>query len=270
VKLPVDGYLNGFTVAVRDAEGNAVPQEVIHHLNFIDPTNRELFLPISRRFLAVGKETGRVQMPAMLFGIPIRRGQPMVVSSMLHNPLGRDYKGVKVSVSFTYVPARRAWPLFRAYPFQMDVLFPYGDKAFDLPPGRTEVSWEARPAIPGRIMLISGHVHEHATSLTVSDATSGKVLWEGRPSMDSAGKVASMPVTYFVSQLGLRLDPSHTYRVRVVYENPTGDTLRGGGMGVVGGLFLPALNARWPGADTGDSLYVKDRQHYMRVSLPGR
>ena len=264
VRIPVNAYLTGFSVTLVDAEGKAAPNALIHHLNFIDPENRELFLPISQRMLAVGKETGAYSFPRMLFGYPIRSGQPMVVSAMLHNPNVQDYRGVTVKVAFSYAPTHRPWPLFRVYPFQLDVLFPHGDKSFDLPPGRSEKSFQAAPVIDGRIIAMSGHVHEYAEALTLSDATTGKVLWSGKPSLDSVGNVARMPVANFAGQLGLPIVAGRNYRVTVVYNNPKADTIKAGGMGVVGGVFLPSPLARWPKADPKDETYAIDRAHYLQ------
>ena len=53
-ELPVDASLYGFRVEVVDADGKVLPPGLIHHVNLIDPDNRELFLPISRRIMAAG------------------------------------------------------------------------------------------------------------------------------------------------------------------------------------------------------------------------
>jgi hypothetical protein len=120
--------------------------------------------------------------------------------------------------------------------------------------------------VDGRIIAISGHVHEYAQSLKLTDMNTGKVLWEGKPVLNPEGKVARMPVTNFAGRWGVRLLRSHKYRVSVIYDNPTADTLYAGGMGVVGGLVLPSFRAKWPKADPSDSTYGLDRSHYMRVS----
>ena len=74
-----------------------------------------------------------------------------------------------------------------------------------------------------------------------------------------------MPVgkLYSLKGLGMPITPSHRYRVRVIYENPTGQRIRDGGMGVVGGLFMPDRKATWPATDPNDSLYQKDLRHFI-------
>ena len=65
-------------------------------------------------------------------------------------------------------------------------------------------------------------------------------------------------------KLGVKIEPDHTYRVTVSYDNPTDRVIPDGGMGVVGGLFLPAGDVEWPAADPTDELYRLDLMHYRR------
>lgn len=88
--------------------------------------------------------------------------------------------------------------------------------------------------------------------------------WRGVPSHDDAGKVTGVTVQVFDEDSAIVLDPSHTYRVVARYRNPTRDTLYAGGMGVLGGVFLPDEGAEWPSADPSDHLYALDRLHYLR------
>lgn len=263
VRFPFDASLHGFGYDLVNARGDTLPREVLHHVNFIDPARRELFLPISQRIAAAGKETGEQVLPALLFGYPVREGQRMVVSAMLHNPTGEPQEGVVLRFRFDYVPGARPWPFLEVYPFQLDVAFPAGDKSFDLPPGRSRRSYEARPAVPGRIVAIGGHLHERAVELRFEDVTAGKVIWRAAPIVGADGTVTGVPVGHLWKTFGVEITPEHTYRATVVYDNPTGDTIRRGGMGVVGGLFRPAVD-EWPAADTTDPLYRLDRAHYLR------
>lgn len=264
VRFPISGYLYGFSYEVVDGEGRQLPVEVLHHLNLINPDHRELFLPISQRMLAVGKETGSQSMPRFLLGYPVPEATSMVVAAMLHNPTGKSHSGVEVRVRLKYVKAGRPWPLFNVYPFQLDVAFPAGDKSFDLPPGKSEWSYEASPGLEGRIMAIGGHVHENAESIKLVDLTENEVIWEGFPIEDEAGNLVGVTLGRLYRTFGAKIHPDHVYRVMVTYNNPTADTLVAGGMGVVGGVFMPSGAGMWPRADTVDPLYALDRRHYMR------
>jgi hypothetical protein len=265
VTVPKDIAVYGFDFDVIDAEGKPVSRQVVHHLNLIDPDHRELFLPISQRIGAVGGETGGQEMPGLaryLFGVQLKAGQRVVVSLMMHNPTGKDVRGATVRYHWKYLSGRGPWPLFALQPFQLDVAFPAGDKSFDLPPGESSKSYEGKPSVPGRLLAVGGHLHEMATSLKLEDATANKVIWEGKPYTDEDGNVNRLAVGYLYKTLGVKVNPTHSYRVTVSYINPTADTIKAGGMGVVAGVFLPG--DPMASNDPNDPLYQLDRKHYMR------
>lgn len=263
VAFPYDAYLYGFRYEFVDANGTPLPNALMHHLNVIDPYHRDLFLPISYRIAAVGPETGPMALPKFLFGQPVREGQRVVISAMLHNPTEQAYEDVTLKFYFDYVPAGRPWPLFGVYTFQMDVAFPAGDKDFDLPPGVSSRSWAGSPALEGRIIAVGGHVHQHAVHLVLEDETTGDTLWVGAPILDDSGGLAGVTVGHMYRKLGLKVYPTHRYRATVTYDNPTGQTIPDGGMGLIGGLFVPAVT-EWPAADASNPLYALDRRHYLR------
>ncbi len=267
VTMPVGGALHGFRVDIVDSAGNQLPSSLLHHLNFIDPFHRELFLPISRRMVAAGKETGGQDLPWLLFGLPIHEGQQLVINAMLHNPTGTSYRQVRTRLVLSYTPQSRPWPFWDVFPWQLDVLFPVGDKSFDLPPGKSVRSYEAKPAVAGKIVAVGGHVHEYATRISLVNATTGAVLWEATPEVDSAGTIKSVPVgrLYRWNRIGAPITPDQTYRVSVEYDNPTGAVIPEGGMGVIGGIFAPEDAGQWPAAERSDTLYVKDMGHYLRL-----
>ncbi|MGH7753970.1 MAG: hypothetical protein ACREN5_14270 [Gemmatimonadales bacterium] len=267
VALPVGGAIYGFRTELIDKTGRRLPPQLIHHFNVLDPSHRELFLPIAQRIAAGGKETGVIRMPRLLFGSPFTRGSTVVASAMLHNPTAESYRGVRVRLVLYYTPENRPWPLFRAFPWQLDVGFPVGDKSFDLPPGRSARAYEGSPAVAGDIVVIGGHLHEYGVSIELSDATTGEQIWRAQPVRDQNGDVVAMPIgkLYGLSHIGARIVPEHRYRVRVVYDNPTGKVLPEGGMGVVAGLFVPDGDVPWPTVNPNDSLYQEDLRHFLRL-----
>ncbi|HEX4627886.1 MAG TPA: hypothetical protein VH137_03770 [Gemmatimonadales bacterium] len=268
LEIPASGSIYGFRVAVIDSTGAVLPDELIHHFNLIDPDHRELFLPISRRLLAAGHETGAIRLPWLLFGLPLERGRHVVASAMVENLTPTSYRQARVRLVMNFTPGGRPWPLFQASPWQMDVAFPVGDKSFTLPVGPSTRSYEGSPAVPGKIVGLGGHMHDYGRLIEFADATTGAVIYSAAPKADAAGHIESVPISllYGWTRLGVHIVPAHRYRITVSYDNPTGLPIPDGGMGVIGGLFVPDRGVRWPAADPGDSLYQEDYRHYMRLT----
>lgn len=264
-ELPVDGYIYGFDYELLDESGETVPRELLHHFNVLDPTRREIFLPIARRVFAAGKETGPYKMPKTLLGIAFSAGDSLILSTMLHNPTTTAYEGVRLRLTINYVKRGLPWPLGRAVPFQMDTRFPTGDKSFDLPPGQTSASWEGRPITEGRILALGGHLHEFADRIYLQDVESGDTLWTGNPEYDESGNLQKITRGEFYGTIGILLKDGHSYRVTAEYDNPTADTIPDGGMGVVAGIFVPSDPDYGFHSDAADSLYQIDMTHFLRL-----
>lgn len=262
VEIPFDAWAYAFRYELVDGAGNPVPAAVLHHLNVIDPNQRDLFLPISYRVAAMGSETGRLGLPRLLFGHPLRGGQRLVVSAMLHNPTGTAYDDVTIRFVFEYVKTGRPWPLFPVYTFQMDVMFPAGDKDFDLPPGRSSRWWQGSPVVAGRILGAGGHLHPNAERLVLEDVTTGDTIWQGRPILDENEQLVGVTIGRLYRRLGVEVFPDHVYRATVIYQNPTGAVIPKGGMGLIAGVFMPS--GPWARPDVADTLYQLDRAHYLR------
>jgi hypothetical protein len=256
VAAGVEGWLHGYTIELVDSLGRPVPQTVVHHVNVIIPDKRELFSPIMLRLAAAGAETAPVGLPWFL-GYPIKPTDSLLVSAMLHNESSVGYGGVRLRVRMP-LTRRHIFGAMAIFPFYMDVMPPAGSHSFDLPPGRSEHFWEGSPAINGRILGVSGHMHKYGTLLRLEDRTTGHVLWEGKPVVDSAGDVTSIPIKRFVATFGVGVRASHVYRLTVVYDNPTDAPIVDGGMGALGGVFKPDEAGDWPAVDRSNPDYVLD------------
>ena len=269
-EFPIGGSIYGVRAEIVDGTGRQLPMELLHHMNVMDPSARELFLPIARRILASGGETEEIRLPWLLVGSPFQAGEHVLAYAMVHNPTSESFQGVRVRLVLSYVPAGRPWPFFSVVPWQLDVAFPVGDKSFDLPSGHSERAYEGSPAVAGKLLAIGGHMHPYGQTIELWDATTNELLWHGEPEPAPAGEASPIPMGKFygLTRIGLRITPEHRYRVRVVYENPTGKVLPDGGMGVIGGLFIPDRDAAWPEPNTGEALYQKDLQHFMGLNQP--
>jgi len=275
-EIPTSGAIFRAHIEVLDAAGHELPGELLHHFNLADPDHRELFLPLGLHVMAAGRETPPLAVPRFIFGLPLQRGQRFIASAMLVNPSTVPHRRVRVRLVLSYQPVPGLWPLFPAFPWVLDVLFPlgrapHGNKAFDLPPGPSTHSYESSPAIPGTIVGLGGHLHDYGVRIELADATTGTVLWHAAPVKDAAGHVVSIPTSLLANwhRLGVHIVPAHRYRVTAVYDNPTGHVLRDGGMGLVGGLFVPDRGTRWPDVDPSDSLYQQDLLQTLRADYSG-
>jgi hypothetical protein len=225
--IPFDMTVNGYRVEAVDRHGRRVPQDVIHHINLLDPTDRELFLPIMRRVLAASHETPPVKVPDLLLGVPLEGGDRFLLLTMLHNPTAESFEGVTVRLVLNYNRSRTT-PLYRVYPFHVDVMVPLGSKAY-------------------------------ARRLEFIDLTEDRVLWRYEPDLGPQGEVKEVPVLLPRGRgIGFPIRPSHRYRVQVTYFNPTSETIAGGGMGSVAGALIPYSGKDWPAADPTDPLYAED------------
>jgi len=249
-QVPIDGWVHGYRIEIVDAAGREVPRRTLHHVNVITPAQRELFSQIMLRVAAAGQETDPVTLPRMI-GYRVRPGQPLIVTAMLHNTAAADYRGVRLRVRFPYTRSDARLKPISVLPFYIDVMPPASLHSYDLAPGRSEKSWEARPAVSGRVLAIGGHLHQYGVSLRLEDVAARRVIWDGRPEVDERGEVVGMPVGRFVWRLGVPVRAGRLYRVTAVYENPTGRVIPGGGMGALGGVIVPDDESRWPGIDRG-------------------
>jgi hypothetical protein len=192
-----------------------------------------------------------------VIGVPVSRGDSLVVNVMLHNPTAETYSNVEMRLRLKYTTAGII-PTIAVQPFYMDVMPPAGVHAYPLPPGKSSKSWEGSPAVPGPIIAMSGHLHKYGTNLRLEDVTKNKVIWEGKPQVDSTGDVIGMPRKYFLKRLGFQLTPSHVYRLTAEYHNPTNEMIEEGAMGALGGLFVPDERAKWPAVDRNNAEYLAD------------
>ena len=262
IALPVDGWLQGYDCQLVDAAGKPLSHTLIHHVNLIAPEKRELFSPIMLRIGAQGSETPPVELPKML-GLRVHRGDTLLVTAMLHNAGARDIVGARLVIRMPYKETSAVVGPVSIFPMYLDVMPPAGAKSYDLPPGHSEKSWESHPAVSGRILALGAHMHKYGTALRFEDVTANKVLWEAKPIVDKTGEPVDMPVKTFWWRLGIPVHTNHVYRVTAVYDNPTGRAIPLGGMGALGGVFMPSNVDSWPKVDRTAPDYVLDLKDTM-------
>jgi len=216
-----------------------------------------LLAPIVNRVLAIGRETKPASLPRAV-GYPVALGQRLGIFTGFHNPTDKGYDAAYMRLVITYTPASASPAPRSVYSLWFDAkLEPGMQTDFDLPPGEFTKSQDFTTPIAGSVLGLGGHLHDYGVRLTLEDRTTGAILYDVAAVADSGGHVLEVPSKLYLQQ-PLRLEPGHVYRITAYYNNPTGQTIPDGGMGTIGGAFVPDEGQEWPALDTSDPQYVAD------------
>jgi len=251
-RLPRGGWLQGYVVEIVDASGHLLPRELIHHVEMIEFERRALLGPEIQRMVSVGKETPTSLLPPGI-GYPVRGGEPIGINAMLDNPTDRAYRGVFTRVTLPYTaeggPAR---PL-DIISISTDVTGNVGRSSdYDVPPGRSSVSHDFIIPISGTLLAVGGHLHDYGARLLLVNLTTGDTLYDALPTVDSLGRITTMPMGNLWRQGGYRVSGGQRFRLTAFYDNPTSQTIPQGAMGTLGGAFKPDPGQAWPALDRDD------------------
>jgi hypothetical protein len=262
---PVEGWFRGFKIEVLDQNGGQLPGKLMHHMIMINYDRRQLIYPAAERLWGAGAETGAAQLPKTI-GVPLKPGTDLGLYIAWHNTMGRDLPGVKLRMTMEWMPKNQLPRPVDVLPLYMDVnLTVGGANEFDVPPGRSEKAYEFTVPTEGRLLGVSGHLHQFGKEVRLEDASSGKVLARVASVQRPDGSVRRMERHLFgVSGDGLKLKAGKPYRVVAVYDNPTGETLIKGAMGSMVGIFAPSDYSRWPQVEQSDTVFQRDLRFLAR------
>lgn len=257
-RWPVDGYMRGFDVQMRDAQGHQLPREILHHLIGVNFDRRQLIYDSVERLFGWGAETDKVELPSSM-GVPLALHTKLGVYAMFHNETGTDVPAAYLRVTLDYTP-RKGSDVLAVMPFYVDVNNHIGGvTSFDVPPGKSTFKYTFELPASGRLVGIGGHLHNYGSSLELRDGRSGKVLARLKAKRNDKGDVLGVGRFVFgFNADALALEANHPYVVEADYDNPTHDTVKDGGMGHINGAFVPDDMRQWPRLDPNDPLIRKD------------
>ncbi len=251
-RIPESGWIHAWSYTLTDATGKPVPPGVLHHFKVLDPDARELFSQVMLHVVAAGAETAPVTLPRNI-GFRVEAGDSLLVSAMLHNPTHADLVGVHLRVTLRYSPEGPWVAPLDVMPFFAHVASDWESVSYDVPPGWSQQTVEIKPAIGGRVLALGGHLHRYGRALRLQSEPDGKVIWEGHAKLAEDGTVLDIPQDHFVWTQGPELEKGHAYRVTAEYDNPTGETIVGGGMATLAGVLVPG--EPWPSVDRASEEY---------------
>ncbi|MFN8651052.1 MAG: hypothetical protein U0133_04015 [Gemmatimonadales bacterium] len=267
---PVEGWFRGFKIEVLGGDGAQLPPKLMHHMIMINYDRRQLIYPAAERLWGAGAETGAAQLPRTI-GVPLAPGSNLGLYIAWHNTLGRNLSGVKLRMTMEWMPRNQNPRPVDVLPLYMDVnLTVGGANEFDVPPGRSEKAYTFSVPVEGRLLGVSGHMHQYGKEVRLEEVGSGKVLARVKSVQRADGSVRKMERHLFgVSGEGLKLSTGKQYRVVAVYDNPTGETLVKGAMGSMVGIYAPAEMGRWPKVEPSDTTFQRDLRFLARRGFTG-
>ena len=256
---PVDGWFRGFRIEVVDGSGNTLPREIMHHMIMVNYDRRQLLYSAAERIMGAGSETGDAVLPKSV-GVPVNAGMRLGVYVAWHNATGAPIDEAYLKISLIWSPKNLMPQPVSSLPIYMDVnLEVGGTNTYDIPPGRAEKSYEFSVPVGGRLLGISGHLHDYGVAVRLEEAETGKVIAQVNGKRQPDGTVTGMERKLFgVLGRGLKLRPDKRYRVVGIYDNPTGETIPLGAMAEIVGLYVPDDMALWPELDLNDPTLQRD------------
>ncbi len=267
---PVEGTGRGFSLTLRDPEGKKVSQRVLHHLQIINRSRRQLLLPLREKIMAVGRETRNIMLPNTI-GMPIAEGSHMKIDIMWHNETPVDIGGVMLTLRIKYSPENLLPEPTIVLPITIDVADAAGrSNIFTVPPGRFSASREFVMPVDGRLLGLSGHMHDWGVGLRLEESVSGRVLAAITTTRDSSGRITHMPIKlYGIVGDGLKLHAHRRYRLVADYDNGTSGPVDG--MAHMNGIFSPEDLDDWPASASKDVAYLDEGVYDLPegAALPG-
>jgi len=262
---PVTARFHAVKLEVVDGQGHGLPRRLLHHTYMVNFDRRQLVETISENPFSFGEETEDIAVPATI-GMPMQAGMRMGIAIMWDNLTGHDVDGAYVRYTFRLNPRHQRPAPLDVMPFFVDSHNVIGGRdGFDVPPGGLVVTRDFTVATSGHLLAASGHLHDHAVVMRLEDVASGHTLVTVRARRDSTGHTLGVarPVMGLWRN-GPHLKAGHPYRLVVVYDNPTPDTLINA-MGMMGGAFVPDHMRDWPAVDPRNADYRRDMEGYAGV-----
>jgi len=246
--VPIEGWLLAYHPRLVDAGGNAVPGTVLHHTAFWNENRADFLCPNKEEhiFGAGSEMTDWAEIPG--YGYHVKNGDKIRVETMMYNPTLTSYDKVYLEVAIPYQDASEvdSAPRKSVYPAWMDV-GSCGDSGYDLPAGKSEKTGKVTVKYEGVLIGVGGHMHDYGRQVVLEDTSRKETVATLDAKVDEKGQLLSMPTKLFLAEGGYKFGAGDVLKISAKYENPTGELLRDGAMGIAVGYFVPVDDTKMAG-----------------------
>ena len=237
-QVPFDGWLLAYHPRLVDAAGNEVPGTVLHHTAFWNENRSDFLCPNKEEhiFGAGSEMTDWVEVPG--YGYRVEKDDRIRIETMVYNPTATSYEKVYLEVLIPFQDAAALPPRTNVYPAWMDVKS-CGNSSYDVPAGKSEKSGTVTVKYDGVLLGVGGHLHDYGRQVVLADLTRNQTVATLDANVDDQGRLEAVPVKLFVGEGGFKLSAGDVLKTSATYDNPTGNLLRDGAMGIAVGYFVP-------------------------------
>jgi hypothetical protein len=255
---PVDGWVRGYQLDLFDARGRPASPSYVHHFTVTNFDRRQLIYATAEKLVGVGRETGSVDLPVSL-GVPLAVGQRIGMMVALHNETEVPAE-IFVRLILRWTPPNGDRNPTAVMPLNLDVNnLPGMSSAYDLPAGRSSRAFEFSVPLDGRLLAISGHLHDYGLAVRLQDTETQRTVAEVRSVLGPDRSIVGVEQKKWIGLFGrgIRLRAGRRYRLIGEYDNPR-QPLRSGAMTQMIAVFAPDDWTAWPRLDPAHRDYQMD------------
>src|SRR5260370_12642273 len=238
-EVPMEGWLLAYHPKLVDASGDGVPGTVLHHVEFWNENRADFLCPNKEEhiFGAGSEMTDWAEIPG--YGYRVIKGDKIRIETMMYNPTATSYEKTHLEVVIPFQETSDAAAAHRknVYPAWMDVKS-CGDSSYDLPAGKSEKTGTVTVMYDGVLLGVGGHMHDYGKQIVLQDASRRQTVATLDAKSDAQGHLEAVPVRLFVQEGGYKFASGDVLKISAAYDNPTGQLLRDGAMGIAVGYFV--------------------------------
>ena len=230
-------WVREISLSITDPQGKALPPRYLCHsrAQFVSPEN-DMPLTLSQGMLdlklpdgyaaRVDNKPKDLMLLAQTMNTDVSAKQTLTYKFTIkyysdHYAQTHGYKPLRQLQ--LYVDAKSATDALKgALPACTEGAMCMAGPMFYVPPGHHTYSSQIsrQQLFDFTIHFIKLHLHTYGESLSLIDDTIHKTLWKGSGTSDEEGTMLTN-TDHYSSTEGIRIDPTHTYRLETTYDNPT-------------------------------------------------
>jgi hypothetical protein len=221
-----------------------LPNALLHHLVLYNAERRDFICPKQwdEMIYAAGPEmTPWPQFPGA--GYYVDNGDELRLEAMFANSGSEHTGNIFLELRLRYLIQGEDRRLKNIYPLRLWIgqcgASHLDGPRYDLVPGENRTATEVTLDFGGNVLVIGGHMHDHGVRLDVENISTHEMFAALPATLDSHGRLVSMPVLNFIQRGGYHLARGDTIRLTATYYNPSSIPLRGSGMAIAMGYFAP-------------------------------